>query len=214
MLLNSYISGLSLGTFVYLLGRCLDMTISADSYLRLLSEKGELLNKGLILCKKNLLGIGPVLYCAVDVLFINHMMFFSIREVSDIIIIHSVGYYVAHRLMHVNSSMKKFHVFHHQFDQLLIPSIGNAVSIEEFWFAYMLPFIIGSILVRPASLSFITGIGAISICNLMIHCKELEDINYYEIFISPKKHIAHHKISNKHYSAPILDLEYLLKKTQ
>ena len=213
MILNSYINGLSLGTFIYLLGRILDITVSSESYLKLLCEKGELLEQGFRLCRINLIGVGPIIYGVVDILFINHTLYFSLRQASDIIIIHSVGYYLAHRIMHENSKMKQIHIFHHKFDKLLIPSIGNAVSVKEFWFAYMLPFIIGSILVRPGSLSFICGVGLISVCNLMIHCKELEHVKFMELFISPKKHIIHHKTSTKHYSAPILDLEYLFKKT-
>tara|TARA_Y100000389_G_scaffold199821_1_gene238962 strand:- start:3215 stop:3871 length:657 start_codon:yes stop_codon:yes gene_type:complete len=214
MILKSYLNGLSLGSGVYLLGRCLDMTLSADSYLRLMSIKGELLDKGLQLCRKNLLVVGPVVFTVVDIFLINHTLFFSFRDMGDILIIHSIGYYFAHRTMHENSIMKRIHIFHHKFDQLLIPSIGNAVSVEEFCFAYMLPFIVGALLVRPGSLSFINAVGMISIANLFIHCKELEHIKLMELFVSPKKHINHHKTYNRHYSAPILDLEYLFAMDQ
>ena len=210
MILNSFLSGISLGSFVYLLGRFLDITLSADSYLRLMSEKGELLEKGLCLCRKNLLVVGPLIYTFVDICFINHNMLYSFRDMCDIIIVHSIGYYGAHRSMHENGKIKKIHLFHHEFDQILIPSIGNAVSVEEFCYAYMLPFVFGTIIIRPATISFISGVGMISVFNLIIHCKELEKIKYMEMFVSPRKHITHHKTYNKHYSAPILDLEYLL----
>lgn len=212
MFLNSYVNGLTLGSFVYILGRCLDMTLSAESYLKLMAENGELLNDGLKASRKNLLGIGPVIYSVVDVMCVNHTLYFSLMQMSNIIIIHSIGYYIVHFAMHQSKNLKKYHNFHHKFDTMIIPSIGNAVSTEEFCSAYMLPFIVGATLVGPSSSSFVGGVGLISVFNLIIHCKELEHVKFLEIFVSPKKHILHHKTQLKHYSAPILDLEYLFAK--
>ena len=80
MFLNSYVNGLTLGSFVYILGRCLDMTLSAESYLKLMAENGELLNDGLKASRKNLLGIGPVIYSVVDVMCVNHTLYFSFMQ--------------------------------------------------------------------------------------------------------------------------------------
>ena len=214
MILNSYINGLSLGSVVYIFGRCLDMTLSAESYLKLMKDDGALLNDGLRACRKNLLGIGPMIYALVDVIFIDNSLYFSLRQMNNIIIIHSIGYYLVHFAMHQQKSLIKYHSFHHRFDKVLIPSIGNSVSSEEFGAAYMLPFVVGSALVGPSSSSFINAVGLISLFNLIIHCKELEHIKMLELFVSPKKHILHHESRTKHFSAPIYDLEYLFARTK
>ncbi len=214
MILNSYINGLSLGSVVYIFGRCLDMTLSAESYLKLMADDGALLNNGLRACRKNLLGIGPVIYTCVDVILIDHALYFSLTQMSNIILVHSIGYYMVHFIMHKKKEFIKYHTFHHKFNKVLVPSVGNAVSTEEFCGAYMLPFVVGAALVGPSSSSFINAVGLISLFNLIIHCKELEHIKFLELFVSPKKHILHHQTHTKHYSAPILDLEYLFAKTK
>ena len=214
MILNSYINGLSLGSVVYIFGRCLDMTLSAESYLKLMKDDGVLLNDGLRACRKNLLGIGPVIYTCVDLIFIDNSLYFSVTQMSNIILVHSIGYYMVHCIMHKKKEFIKYHTFHHKFHKVLVPSVGNAVSTEEFCAAYMLPFIVGAGLVGPSSWSFINAVGLISLFNLIIHCKELEHIKFLELFVSPKKHILHHQTHTKHYSAPILDLEYLFAKAK
>ena len=214
MILNSYINGLSLGSVVYIFGRCLDITVSVESYLKLMASEGMLLKEGLRACKKNLLGIGPVIYTFVDLIFIDHSLYFSVTQMSNIIIVHSIGYYMVHFIMHKKKEFIKYHTFHHKFHKVLVPSVGNAVSTEEFCAAYMLPFIVGAGLVGPSSWSFINAVGLISLFNLIIHCKELEHIKFLELFVSPKKHILHHQTHTKHYSAPILDLEYLFAKAK
>jgi sterol desaturase/sphingolipid hydroxylase (fatty acid hydroxylase superfamily) len=203
--------GLFLGSIVYLLGRVGDVTIAADSYFKLMKENESLLKKGLNASFCNLVCIGPVMYCFVDYFLIRKESVFYLGEMVGILSIHSLGYYLTHRIFHENRTLYKFHSFHHEFDNILVPSIGNAVSIEEFFLAYMLPFIIGAYVIHPTEKSFISGIGLISIFNLIIHTKELENINYINILVSPKKHITHHKVKRKHYSAPILDLDYILE---
>jgi sterol desaturase/sphingolipid hydroxylase (fatty acid hydroxylase superfamily) len=203
--------GLFLGSIVYLLGRVGDVTIAADSYFKLMKENESLLKKGLNASFCNLVCIGPVMYCFVDYFLIRKESVFYLGEMVGVLSIHSLGYYLTHRIFHENRTLYKFHSFHHEFDNILVPSIGNAVSIEEFFLAYMLPFIIGAYVIHPTEKSFISGIGLISIFNLIIHTKELENINYINILVSPKKHITHHKVKRKHYSAPILDLDYILE---
>ena len=207
----SYIKGLFLGSFIFLLGRTADISISADSYFKLMKENEYLLRKGLNASFDNLVLIGPVVYCFVDYFLIDKTFTFYFSQMISVLSIHSVGYYLTHRAFHENKSIYKYHSFHHQFDNILIPSIGNAVSIQEFMFAYMLPFIIAAYVIYPTEISFVSGIGLISIFNLIIHTKELEEINYLNILVSPKKHITHHKVKKKHYAAPILDLDYILE---
>ena len=207
----SYIKGIVLGSTVYTIGRIADHTIAYQSYQELNKKTPLLLGQGIKACEFNLILLGPIIYVFVDNFLINHTASFYILDSVGIIFIHGVGYYIAHRLMHTNKYFYRFHTFHHNFDDILIPSIGNAVSIQEFCIAYLLPFIIGAILLQPSELAFNIGVGCISFFNLVIHCMELEKMNYANYLVSPKKHITHHHVKEKHYAAPILDLDYILE---
>lgn len=211
MLYISYIKGLFLGSFIFLIGRTADISISIISYKQLTEENASLLKKGLNASFFNLVCVGPIVYCFVDFFLIDKTFIFYFNQMIGILSIHSVGYYLTHKAFHENKSIYKYHSFHHKFDNILIPSIGNAVSIQEFFLAYMLPFILGAYIIYPTELSFVGGVGLISIFNLIIHTKELEDISYLDCLVSPKKHITHHKVKKKHYAAPILDLDYILE---
>jgi sterol desaturase/sphingolipid hydroxylase (fatty acid hydroxylase superfamily) len=210
MFVFSYIKGIVLGSTVYTIGRIADYTIAFTSYQELNKKKPLLLDQGIKACEINLILVGPLVYTFLDIFLISHNTTFYILDSVGIIFIHGVGYYIAHRLMHTNKHFYKFHTFHHKFDDVLIPSIGNAVSIQEFFIAYLLPFIVGAILLQPSELAFNIGIGCISFFNLVIHCMELEKIKYANYLVSPKKHITHHHVKEKHYAAPILDLDYIL----
>lgn len=210
MIYISYIKGIILGSSVYVIGRIADYTIAYKSYQELDNKKPLLLDQGIKACEINLIIVGPFVYTLLDYFLISHNISFYILDSIGIIFIHGIGYYTAHSLMHKNKLFYKFHTFHHKFDDVLIPSIGNAVSIQEFFIAYLLPFIVGAILLQPSELAFNIGIGCISLFNLVIHCMELEKIKYANYLVSPKKHITHHHVKDKHYAAPILDLDYIL----
>ena len=40
---------------------------------------------------------------------------------------------------------------------------------------------------------------------------ELKFLNYYPFLISPNKHITHHETKQNCYSAPILDIDFIIK---
>ena len=114
--------------------------------------------------------------------------------------------------MHTNSQLYKYHKFHHKFDKVLIPSIGNAVGAVEFLSAYILPFIISVFILKPTEVTFIIPITLISIFNLIIHCRELKHIRLGKYLIDTEKHMTHHIERDKHYAAPILDLDVILDR--
>jgi len=107
------------------------------------------------------------------------------------------------------------HKFNHNFNRYVIPMSANAASIYEKLFAYLLPIIIPIICIHPDSISINISIGIISFNNILIHSPILRNTSKYlpNIFVSTNKHLIHHKYSNKHYSAPIIDYDYLLNYT-
>ena len=49
-------------------------------------------------------------------------------------------YNLAHRSMHKISAFRSIHKTHHKYKDIVVPTVANAVSTNEFLFAYMLPF--------------------------------------------------------------------------
>ena len=69
---------------------------------------------------------------------------------------------------------------------MLVPSLGNAVSVEEYMMAYLFPFIFGSYLTNPSELTFVVPILITVVLNMMIHCQELNNLIYL-FFLSLQK---------------------------
>ncbi len=209
---SSLIKGLCLGTIAHALGFIMDITISKRSFDEIIKEIPLLYQKALNKIHLNMLVISPIVYTFTDQYLIDHTTnSIQIKNIMTILTIHGVGYYSAHRAMHQIQFLRKYHTFHHLFDKHIMPSIGNAVSTEEFLIAYITPFIIGAYATRPSEISFVIPIAFISIFNNIIHCKELENVNWYKYFVSPKQHIIHHQIRDKHYAAPIVNLDYFIE---
>ncbi len=210
--IRAYHGGLELGIATLSTGILMDNTIAKSSLIKLKENSNELYNDGMKKVINNLILLGPIYYFGVDNFIISdHISEINLIETFNIVIIHSFGYYTAHRLMHRSDLFRKYHNFHHKFNETLTPSIGNAVSGSEFTFAYMTPFMIGAYLVDPNINSFNLGIMIVAFMNLVIHTQELSDVNYNKLFVSPKTHLNHHQGKNKKstYSAPTFNLEYI-----
>lgn len=69
------------------------------------------------------------------------------------------------------------HRFHHRFNSHVVPMSANAVSFVEYCFAYMLPFIVGCLLLKPDALALFAAASLISINNILIHTPSLEKIS-------------------------------------
>ena len=211
----SYNSGIELGIVTFGTGILMDNTISKKSLLKLKNSTEELYKEGMRKTATNLLAVGPTYHYIIDNYLIHdHQNIPIVSETFAIVFIHSLGYYLSHRLMHRNDLFRKYHNFHHRFNETLIPSIANSVSTREFTFAYMIPFIIGELLVKPNINSFNLGVMIVSIMNLIIHTEELNNIQYPDFLVSPEIHLNHHKGKNKRksYSAPTFNLEYIYSK--
>ena len=226
-------NGLELGVGTLLTGLIMDNSISKESLESLLEKDSKLLLEGYKKASLNLLLIGPLFYS----ILVNYLQLSSTFENTNefyitnflttlgIVIIHSIGYYIGHYSMHKFNYLRPVHMFHHKFKDNLIPSIGNSVSLIEFTCVYMLPFVIGAILLKPTLISFDLGIIIVSLFNLIIHCNELikkEDSDGFflwekDLLVSPDKHYNHHNRKNSTdvngnnipntYSAPTINLD-------
>ena len=207
--------GFCLGFAAYLVGFVMDLTISQSSFLSMMKEIPKQTIEAYKTIQTNLLLISPVVYMVNDQYLINHeTSSVNYTHVVMLLLIHHIGYYVVHRSMHQIKMLRKYHDYHHEFVKHLCPSIGNAVSFPEFTLAYILPFITGAYLITPNEITFIIPIGFISVFNNIIHCKELRDLPWSPFLVSPNMHIKHHEIRNKHFSAPILNLDYLIENNE
>jgi len=107
----SYLEGFDIGIVSVLLGIIMDTTISRKSLLKFWENDKNLV----ISCYKtvflNMLLLGPIIYKIAKELIIkndinNH---FAIKEFVPLVIIHNIGYYVLHYIMHKNNSFRKWH---------------------------------------------------------------------------------------------------------
>lgn len=161
----------------------------------------------------NLLIISPIVYYYIIKYFSNFEKLTIEKEIFDILFIlsiQSILYHYIHKMIHT-PLFYNIHKFHHQFNKYVIPMSANAVSIYEFLFAYLLPIIIPIICINADSISINISIVIISFNNILIHSPIFKNISKYlpKIFVSTNKHLIHHKYSNKNYSAPTIDYNYL-----
>ena len=156
----------------------------------------------------NLLLLGPISYFYTLKYFCDLEKNFQIINTIFILYGQSILYYFIHKLMHT-SLVYRIHSFHHKFNEYVIPMTANAVSIYEFIFAYIFPIVFPIILIKPDFVSINISIAIISFTNILIHTPFLRKISTFlpNIFVSTDKHMLHHKIKNKYFSAPTINFD-------
>ncbi len=200
-----------LSLFTVFIGILLDTTIGLKTLIEIIKKDPVLYFKGIHANYINLLIISPIYYVIAYNLLLNYQTnIFSFFKYGGLTLTHAIGYYYAHKLMHTNKNLRWIHNFHHEF-VVTVPSTGNAVSIYEFQMAYVLPFMIGALLLNPSPIDFRYSIFTISCFNLFIHTKELETLRLPYFLVSPNDHITHHKTKSDTYAAPILNIDNLIK---
>ena len=210
----SFMRGIILGSSVWVVSYVADNTISFESTKKIKRENHELYLDAMGALITNMIIISPIVYSLNDLFLINHQISpwsVDISKVGSILLIQNIGYYVVHRSFHEIPSLYTYHKFHHKFDKVLVPSLGNAVSSEEYIMAYLFPFILGSYLTHPSELTFVIPILITVILNMMIHCQELNDLIYPFFLVSPQNHFEHHQVRNKHYAAPLINIDSLVQ---
>ena len=127
----------------------------------------------------------------------------------------SIGYALTHHWMHKPKNYARIHKYHHGFSELTFvrPVTANATTLEEFVLAYVVPITIGTFIWRPTMDVIFYIVATISVCNLFIHtdCDSIDMSWAPDFLVTNLKHFHHHeKNVKRHYSAPIVDLDYIL----
>lgn len=209
-IINPLCQGLRLSIFTFLFSIILDFTISSETLAKSLDKNSKLYIKGIQANIINLFILSPIYYLLLDLLFFdNNTNYFDILKFINLTLTHNILYYIGHKAMHKIKYLNSFHDFHHEF-KITVPTNGNAVSISEYNFAYVLPFVLGIIIFRPNSVTLNGSVFIISFFNTLIHCHELSKIKWPKFLVSPFDHGVHHKNKSGTYSAPIINIDRLL----
>ena len=209
----SICKGACLGGIICIISYITDNTISRNSLKILLNKSSKLYKESQYAVGINMLVLSPIIYATVDNTIIDHTInpyAIDIGKVMIILLMQSIGYYIVHASFHKIPVLYKYHKFHHKFDSVLVPSIGNAVSWQEYCMAYLLPFVSGAIITKPNEISFIIPIAIVALLNITIHCQELKSYEYNKYLVSPKQHMEHHLVRDKHFAAPLFNIDNML----
>ena len=166
--------------------------------------------KALYLNLKNKLVVSPPIYFVASIIFTEpNGLGNEALQVLGILLIQSIGYFLAHRWMH-NPQNFWIHEFHHRFSRIVTPVVANAVSHHEYIYAYICPIFIGVAGIAPSKRAADTAIVIISIGNLLIHFESVEDMSIKYVpkyFVSTFLHLEHHRKYTRNFSAPILNID-------
>jgi len=172
------ITGFQVATLTLTLTFLLELSCSIPEVFQLRSNpKGKRLYRACITANlvNNLL-IGPPTYALATNFFVSHREYSAARSIASalgLIVTHALGYHYAHRQMH-EPSMYWAHKFHHAFAKHVTPSSANAVSVVEYVYAYMLPFVAGCAVCAPDERALLAAVAVVSVNNLLIHTPRLE----------------------------------------
>jgi len=127
--------------------------------------------------------------------------------------IHSIGYYLTHRAMHTKA-LWWAHRYHHKFNTFICPIAAAAVTQTEYFFAYMIPFIMAGSILQPVPVETIAIAGlAIGHVNNLIHYAPLEGLSVRYVpwlGVSTADHFEHHRKLTSNYAAPTLNVDRLV----
>ena len=207
------IRGLLLGTAVAGFSFFMDISISLPSYYNLRKQPRdyELYTEGWKAILTNMCIVNTPMYAFTIVHCVkSDLLVFSNIEPTRLLFLtmfHNLLYYYVHYFMHTNQVMMKIHGFHHKFDKVMLPSVGNAVSKGEYIIAYASPLVLGSWIFQVNEITLMSSAFLISLFNLFIHCRELRDVTWVPNLVSPNKHITHHEVKTRHFAAPLFDFD-------
>lgn len=133
-------------------------------------------------------------------------------HVLGLTFVHAWCYYSVHRLLHT-PKFYRYHKFHHRYHIYIPPSAANAVTVVEYFFAYVIPFGFAAAVLRPTERELRLSVYAISGMNLWIHTPLFKHIQFPSWLVSTKGHAEHHRHLNQNYAAPIWNLDWMLTQS-
>jgi sterol desaturase/sphingolipid hydroxylase (fatty acid hydroxylase superfamily) len=211
--IHTLFHGVILGTLNLCLTACMESFFTQDIQ-RLQRKKGgsQLYKEAWVANVINLQFLVPLThYCRV--VYTCHTgltVWEQCQAVVGILVIESFLYYLVHKAFHECKSLYWMHSFHHKFNEVILPSTACAVSVFEFSFAYMLPIVLGSYIMKADRISGIIASGIIGGSNLLIHCPLLAHIELPNFLASAKGHFQHHRKLTQNYGAPVLQFDTIL----
>lgn len=183
-----------------------------DEVQKLLLRKGgkELYQKALNANFVNLMMIGPVSYH----LIVEYLCLpgpFSpleqLQKIAGVVLIQGFFYYLVHKAFHQVKGLWWIHSFHHHFNEVILPSSADAVSVAEFSIAYMAPLAIGCAIVQADRASAVLASGVIGFTNVWIHTPFLEGTKLPWFLVSTSDHTRHHRSVTTDYAAPVIHFD-------
>ncbi|KAI2503786.1 fatty acid hydroxylase-like protein [Fragilaria crotonensis] len=155
--------------------------------------------------------IAVVLLCTTQVPA-NYVV--SATRATAVMTAHAIIYYAIHKAFHTSPQFYVYHRFHHRFNTHVPPVAANAVSIVEYLLAYVLPFAIAALVVRPHETEFRFTIAFVSLANLLVHTPRLEawSKNLWPVFVSTHDHLEHHKRLTTNYASPTINVDWILQQ--
>lgn len=223
-----YRDGLMLATLTLIATIILEI-FSLDTVMNVLKQKNgqKIYMTGIVLNFVNHLGLGGALYPVVAYFSINdkdipiETWTERIFQITWVVTVHAIIYYYLHKTFHESPSLYIFfHKFHHQFKVYVPPSSANAVTVGEYFAAYMIPFLIAVVpyYVVPIHISSMKiAICFISLTNLLVHTPKLERLSILflpSVFVSTSCHLQHHQRAQIHYASPTINIDYLVNYTK
>lgn len=180
--------------------------------------------------------IGMNLYASAEPCSLQVKLMYATATIG----IHSVGYYLTHRAMHTKA-LWWAHRYHHKFNTFICPIAAAAVTQvlpsvlarpcrlhlltpawllctrarqTEYFFAYMIPFIMAGSILQPVPVETIAIAGlAIGHVNNLIHYAPLERLSVRYVpwlGVSTADHFEHHRKLTSNYAAPTLNVDRLV----
>ena len=130
--------------------------------------------------------------------------------VAGVVFLQGLMYTLIHKAFHEVPGLYRFHKFHHQFNDIVLPSSANAVSIVEFTVAYMMPIAASSYIMNADELSVVLAVAVFSSANLLIHTPALVERYQLPWFgVSTQDHLNHHHRLTSDYAAPLIHFDRL-----
>jgi sterol desaturase/sphingolipid hydroxylase (fatty acid hydroxylase superfamily) len=178
--------------------------------------------------------IGMNLYASAEPCSLTVKLMYATATIG----IHSIGYYLTHRAMHTKA-LWWAHRYHHKFNTFICPIAAAAVTQvlpsatasnalahsrmfalhsrsaqTEYFFAYMIPFIMAGSILQPVPVETIAIAGlAIGHVNNLIHYAPLEGLSVRYVpwlGVSTADHFEHHRKLTSNYAAPTLNVDRLV----